>query len=116
MKTRIIFLSILIIANFYSQNWVNNYTFPSGYDVTQMQFLNSNTGWVTLKSAQTVKFFKTTDKGKIWTELSTCWVNYYSSLTFFVFTGASVGYRSYTPGNGSYTILDKTTDGGYSWE
>ena len=117
-------LKTIIVVSFYfslitltkAQNWVHNYTFPTGYEVTQIQFINTNTGWATIKSGVTAKFMKTTNKGRNWTEINTYGLYPDPDLkTYFVFVNEFTGYRAHTPDNSSYTILDKTVNGGVSW-
>ena len=119
MNTKNILLCIfLIVYSSISQNWVNNYSFPSGYEVTQIQFLNSNTGWLTAKHDNyLVTMYKTTDKGRNWTDFHTFDVYHFSQdlNTYFVFTDVFTGYRAHLPSDRTHTILDKTTDGGLSW-
>lgn len=99
MKTKTITIIIFLFTNVLlinSQTWQNTYNFPSNYDITQMQFLNPNTGWVSIQSGTNVKILKTIDKGINWNEVSSYNIYISSGKTFFVFTDESNGFRAYT--------------------
>jgi hypothetical protein len=120
IQIKLILFAFFISAAYslYSQTWVNNYDFSggySGYDITQIQFINPNTGWITMQNNNTVVILKTVNKGKDWTQINTYNVYLSISKTFFIFLNEQTGYRAHSPSGSIYTILDKTTDGGYSW-
>lgn len=122
MNTKIMIAGLLIfIANLNSQQWVNNYDFQSsysGYAVVQMQFLNANTGWVSLKNAGNVRMLKTTNKGNTWFQINSFdMYTYSSSRPYFVFLNENTGYRAHTIYDiyGQRTLLDKSVDGGATW-
>lgn len=122
MKTRI--LVLILIINFpyvYSQQWINNYDFQisnPGYTVVQMQFLNVYTGWVSLRSGANIRILKSTNRGSAWFQINSYDMYAYSnSKPYFIFRNENTGYRAHTIYDtyGLRTILDKTINGGLTW-
>lgn len=117
MNTKIIILfSLMFTCCIYSQQWVNNYDFPST-EITQIQFINPNTGWITTQNQNTIKIWKTVNKGVGWTDIKTFTQYAFvgSATTYLLFINQSTGYMAYVPTDRTYTIVEKTTDGGSNW-
>ncbi|MBL0106104.1 MAG: hypothetical protein IPP52_02105 [Ignavibacteria bacterium] len=111
-----IFLLILLFLVFinnivYSQNyWIKNPS-PTSLILTEVYFLNNNTGWIAGDSGAV---FRTTDQGLNWIKQSTYVDNYILSI-FFINenTGWAVSWDVF-PDSGSFfgTIMLRTTNGG----
>lgn len=74
MNTKSIILCItFMVSNLFTQQWINNYNFSAnypGYSVIQMQFLNADLGFTRIKSGNTIKILKTTNRGTTWNEIN----------------------------------------------
>lgn len=97
-----------------SQNyWIRNPS-PTSLILTEVCFLNSNTGWIAGDSGAV---FRTTDQGLNWTKQSTYVDNYILSI-FFINenTGWALSWDVF-PDSGSFfgTIMLRTTNGGVNW-
>ncbi len=98
-------IALLTPRSIHSQ-WVQQ-TLPVSGTPYDMQFINSNTGWMTLSSPLT--FLKTTNSGTSWFTLSSG-TTQFGNLKFFNDT------LGYTLGSISGNIaISKTTNGGLNW-
>lgn len=119
MKTKTFIVYIFFaVSSVFSQQWGNYYDFPgTNLNITQLQFLNTNTGWVTTKAGNTLKIWKTNNKGVNWSDVKT--FNQYSFVgsasSYLTFINENTGYFAYVPTDRGYTVIEKTTDGGNSW-
>ena len=107
-KLQIIALIFLIFFSFQSNSysqWFKLPDLPDSGKVWDMQFVNSNTGWISLINPS--KFIKTTDGGMNWI------LHYNLNIGNFQFIDTLLGYGIGWIGT-NYTIL-KTTDGGSNW-
>ena len=99
MKTKTFILYIFFaVSSVFSQQWGNYYDFPgTNTNITQLQFLNTNTGWVTTKAGNTLKIWKTNNKGANWSDIKT--FNQYSFVgsasSYLTFVNENTGYFAY---------------------
>lgn len=109
-----------MVSNLFTQQWINNYNFSAnypGYNVIQMQFLNADLGFTRIRSGNTIKILKTTNRGTTWNEINSYNVYPYdlSVYSYMYFINELTGFRSHVPQETDKNILDKTTDGGMTW-
>jgi len=112
----LILLFLVLINNIvYSQNyWIKNPS-PTSLILTEVNFINNNTGWIAGDSGAV---FRTTNQGLNWTKQSTYVDNYILSI-FFINenTGWALSWDVF-PDSGSFfgTIILRTTNGGDNWD
>ncbi len=85
-------------------NWYTVFYHPSNGCAYCIQFINSNTGWVSLGSGS---IMKTTDGGNSWSTIS---LNISNSLVSHFFINQNTGWVVGTNG-----LIKKTTNGGLNW-
>lgn len=109
------FFIFLFISQANAQNWVLEQSYP-GYELTQICFINANSGWITLSHQGIyVDIKKTVDKGISWSPVFSYTVYGYNPKTFLLFLDVNTGYEAHNNPVGGNTILAKTTNGGYNW-
>lgn len=114
-KILLFVLFFLVLQNdIYSQNyWIRNPS-PTNIILSEVYFLNNNTGWIAGDSGTV---FRTTNQGLNWTRQSTYVDNYIVSIFFIdANSGWALSWDVY-PDSGSYlgTIMLRTTNGGDNW-
>ena len=100
-------LLILLSSDLYPQSGWNQQTLPVSGTISDMQFINSQTGWITLFNP--TNLIKTTNGGNNWIVTQTG----SDQFEHFEFINDTLGYA--TGRTGANGQISKTTNGGINW-